>query len=658
MSDGGAQFKEWGGFWDNTNSVVFTSIWIKAYDAGSSFATPKTFWTDEGKTAAVTERQGSTTGKVSGYFDGDYDIEILESDKSTVIKQYPNVKITSDTGGIWKGEWGTAQPATSAKAKGHRFTTIDGSANVVEFAISNGASWTTVMNWTTGGVPFLDNIITKIMPVANVKHGDYGAIGDGSTDDRQAIQDAIDEVEGEGGGIVWIPEGTYKIGTPGLDIGAVAGNVILMGVGNSSILKTDHVSSNILSLGDGSTTRSGITVRDLKFTSSVTRSGGAAIDLNKVSLCTLENINIASENTGITTSATNTIVRMNNIDIRETIQTNGIGMFLNHGNDYYIKNVVMDAASDPFAGIRLGNVGNVWMSDTHLLNSGHGLYINPDAGEVASDIFLTNCKVQSCDQNGIFINADTATSTARKIKISGGIMDGNTKNGIRITGHASSTIDDIDIDNVGVYGNGEHGISLEVGVNVSINGCKISGNDSGDSSTYDGVSVNAGITQFQITNNFIGTMGGESNYQVYGIDIGSGAGNEFIITGNSIINNKTGSIRDQSTGANQHFIKDNLYDVIPTISLISIPSGTTVAIPASGEDFTITGSVQIDNFANGYTKRLIILRFAASVVVRDTSTSGGNIKLDTSANWSATVDDMLMLQYEGSFWHEISRSVN
>lgn len=40
----------------------------------------------------------------------------------------------------------------------------------------------------------------------------FGALGDGIADDRQALQDAIDAAnQGLGGGIVYIPEGTYKV---------------------------------------------------------------------------------------------------------------------------------------------------------------------------------------------------------------------------------------------------------------------------------------------------------------------------------------------------------------------------------------------------------------------------------------------------------------
>lgn len=43
----------------------------------------------------------------------------------------------------------------------------------------------------------------------NVK--DYGAIGDGNSDDRAAIQQAIDEAAAKGGGEIYFPEGRYRV---------------------------------------------------------------------------------------------------------------------------------------------------------------------------------------------------------------------------------------------------------------------------------------------------------------------------------------------------------------------------------------------------------------------------------------------------------------
>lgn len=46
--------------------------------------------------------------------------------------------------------------------------------------------------------------------VLNVKSAAFGAIGDGVADDTAAIQKALDQARAQGGGVVYLPEGTYK----------------------------------------------------------------------------------------------------------------------------------------------------------------------------------------------------------------------------------------------------------------------------------------------------------------------------------------------------------------------------------------------------------------------------------------------------------------
>lgn len=75
--------------------------------------------------------------------------------------------------------------------------------------------------------------------VANVKHLDYGAKGDGITDDTIAIQLAIDTVAGLGGGIVFIPKGTYICSQVKMRT-----NVDIKGAGWSSIIKQKASSLN------------------------------------------------------------------------------------------------------------------------------------------------------------------------------------------------------------------------------------------------------------------------------------------------------------------------------------------------------------------------------------------------------------------------------
>lgn len=59
---------------------------------------------------------------------------------------------------------------------------------------------------------------------------DYGAVGDGVTDDLQALQRAIDAANNAGGGVVWLPEGNYRI-TAQL---SMKSNVIMKGAGQGT----------------------------------------------------------------------------------------------------------------------------------------------------------------------------------------------------------------------------------------------------------------------------------------------------------------------------------------------------------------------------------------------------------------------------------------
>lgn len=85
-----------------------------------------------------------------------------------------------------------------------------------------------------GGIP---GQIEQIMEMLgnrcseNVKN--YGAVGDGNTDDTAAIQAAIDAVSVKGGGIVCVPCGTYMTSAPIL----MKSRVFLQGEGEVSIIR-------------------------------------------------------------------------------------------------------------------------------------------------------------------------------------------------------------------------------------------------------------------------------------------------------------------------------------------------------------------------------------------------------------------------------------
>lgn len=61
----------------------------------------------------------------------------------------------------------------------------------------------------------------------------FGAVGDGITDDKAAIQAAIDAASAAGGGLVYIPKGTYRLDS---GVRVQASGVVLAGDGRESVL--------------------------------------------------------------------------------------------------------------------------------------------------------------------------------------------------------------------------------------------------------------------------------------------------------------------------------------------------------------------------------------------------------------------------------------
>lgn len=93
------------------------------------------------------------------------------------------------------------------------------------------------------------NELRSSLPVYNVKN--YGALGDDSHDDTTNIQDAIDDCEADGGGVVFLPSGTYQITAPVVISGV--STLKLTGEYMTTLKNVNTTGGNAITIGDGST---------------------------------------------------------------------------------------------------------------------------------------------------------------------------------------------------------------------------------------------------------------------------------------------------------------------------------------------------------------------------------------------------------------------
>lgn len=108
---------------------------------------------------------------------------------------------------------------------------------------------------------------------------DHGATGDGSTDDTAEIQAAIDAAE-VSGGVVFFPSGTYIVSSA---LTVLADKVHLLGAGAYLVeIKGNFLAGDIIQIGDGATEIKLGSMKNIRVASSVTKTSGAGVHVNKV----------------------------------------------------------------------------------------------------------------------------------------------------------------------------------------------------------------------------------------------------------------------------------------------------------------------------------------------------------------------------------------
>ncbi len=292
----------------------------------------------------------------------------------------------------------------------------------------------------------------------------------------------------------------------------------------------------------------------LRFESSVTRSDGWYVDFGAgCAQSSISDCDMYSAIGGIRTvgAATVTIERCR---IYNSIAVTGIGIRVDGGPDISIRDVVMDANAQIFAGIYITNSGDVTIEDCNILTAGQALYINPGAGETVASIWANNSFFDHSDR-GMYIQA--AGGNVVRSVFNQCWFGSSVDQGVLMTTSGGGTIDGIYFNGCEFFLNGTGGLYVaDTGTtNVHIKGGSAAQN------IGNAIEFEADVHDFSVDGLRAGGGDGLTNNTLAGIVVGAGTGNNYTITNNILRNNTTAPLVDGGTGVGKVIHSNPDYDV-------------------------------------------------------------------------------------------------
>lgn len=536
----------------------------------------------------------------------------------------------------------------------------------------------------------------------NVK--DYGAVGDGTTDDTAAIQAALDSGRrvdfGEKGNI-------YPVSAP---LSVQSGTVItgafatikqltaLTYIFNVD-LKTDISISGITFLGLGTDyaesdanpyatavyTNSG-TIGLTIFNNKFTNFGYAGIRLREAT-----NVNI-----------------YNNEIISLTVPVAGVsGRGYGVLVDYGCSNVTLQGnkISKGGQGFRIESCSELVVSGNTIsgIVGQHGIYMGSDMQNcLVSDNVINGTALQ-----GIKLQTQNSSIKNDNISITGNVITGTGDAGIAVLNSAGGTLQPVQNHNINIYGNTIRGSGAS-GINVqNATTCKVSGNcihesvgsgivysscsfiaidnnliidadHSGirDQSASTNVSIKSNTIHNCATSSFAGDLFGifvqngteldiignkitdSAANMSYGIYVAGGDQATQSIESNQVLASTTQAIRFASSATALRAFKNNtlvgsLGSAANSTALPVIASASSITLPTGQDVFSITGTTNITDIGlAGHVGHVVTFNFTSAVTV----VRGGSVLV--ASNFVADVNDTLTMMCNGNFWLEMSRSSN
>jgi hypothetical protein len=475
-------------------------------------------------------------------------------------------------------------------------------------------------------LPAVDSVFTnveaKLSEIVSVK--DFGAVGDGATDDTDKIQAAINYVAAipfSGGTVTFSSGGVYRFTNlvfPASTSGNTNGGIILQGNG-CTLVKTTASGVGILVQGaaGGSTLRrQNSKITNIKFAVSIAQTSGDYIQILNSDHTVLDSISIESAYRAITvvdsfdTKLSHLYIRNSqNIDVYLYGST-GLSTI-----ETYISNSTFEGVSGNLTKTGLlieSGTSGVYVSNADFTQGSLGVQINhtvqPSAVHRPEWLFFVNTL---CDTNALFGWAFSANVAGVYLTQCWASTAGQ-------VGFAINNGTTVFLNGCIAQNNGQHGVSITGNaVEVHVNGGIFACNSTSSGAIYHGINVGTGVSKFSIKNARCGNVSALNlpGQQSVGIYVNAGASDDYQIINNNCMSNVTSALVSLGTGVNKS-ISGNL-GFNPRGYLTPQP-----AMPASTVAYTNNIGIDADVYVSGGTVSIIETNFKGAGWVTIGTTSG------------------------------------
>lgn len=432
-----------------------------------------------------------------------------------------------------------------------------------------------------------------------------GADRTGIVDATAIIQAAIDSVATAGGGIVYIPRGTFKV-TAAITI---TGNfVTVRGASRvASKLVPTQATGNIFTVSGIFNRFEYIRIEPTSFTN---RTAGYAIEFTSTaSNCGCQWVDILGMWSAI--KATGQLCRLEDMNIRECGYgaANGCMVLIDSFTDQYLSKLVCDNGVTPpnapqatFAGIRITNLSSLLMSDCQIIHCQVGLDAIPTSTNTIPSIYCMNTFF---DNGTIGARFTPGSGNIYRCRFMGVWFSSSSTAGVQLLG---ASINGLDFIGCEFYGN-PIGIDAQAATEWGVRASRFAGN------TANAIKTTAGATHsFTISDNVIGNVSGfGANAQ--GINIQAGTYKRYQVLDNrGLESNTTPGVIDLGVVAatDQKNVANNMGGVLKgAISTLSAP----LVVPVTTETLVLNARIPANGVSVGQVFRVYAVGILAGLNV-------------------------------------------